>query len=157
MTPAGASATGEQPSGRPAPPPRRQGPLAWLWIAAGLACVALGGIGIVVPGLPTTVFFIIAAACFTRSSPRLERWVLDLPKIGRLVRDHREGLGMPRRAKVAAVSVILGVSGASAFLAVSSPAISAGVVALGLVGAAYVTLGVPTREKVLAQRARADH
>ena len=41
-----------------------------VWIVLGLLSVAVGGIGIVVPGLPTTVFFIMAAACFTRSSPR---------------------------------------------------------------------------------------
>ena len=52
------------------------------WIALGLISVGVGAIGIIVPGLPTTVFFIIAAACFAKSSPRLERWVLDLPRIG---------------------------------------------------------------------------
>ena len=86
---------------------RRTAPL---WFVGGLLAVALGGIGIVVPGLPTTVFFIVAAACFSRSNERFERWVLNLPKIGALVRDHREGLGMPHRAKVMAVSMILVVS-----------------------------------------------
>ena len=42
------------------------------WIALGGAAVALGGVGMVVPGLPTTVFFIVAAWAFARSSPRLE-------------------------------------------------------------------------------------
>ena len=49
----------------------------------GWVAVAVGAVGIVVPGLPTTVFFIIAASCFARSSPRFERWVLGLPGIGR--------------------------------------------------------------------------
>lgn len=78
-----------------------------LWVSAGLGCVAVGGVGIVVPGLPTTVFFIGAAACFTRSSPRLEAWVLGLPKIGPAVSDYRAGLGMPRRAKVLAISMVV--------------------------------------------------
>ena len=43
-----------------------------LWAGLGLASVGLGGLGIVVPGLPTTIFFIAAAACFSKSSPRLE-------------------------------------------------------------------------------------
>jgi uncharacterized membrane protein YbaN (DUF454 family) len=73
------------------------------WLAGGWVAVAIGGIGIVVPGLPTTVFFIIAASCFGRSSPRFEQWVLGLPRIGRMVADHRAGLGMPGRAKVAAL------------------------------------------------------
>ena len=77
---------------------RRLGLLALGWIA-----VALGGLGVFVPGLPTTGFFVLAAACFARSSPRFEQWVLGLPKVGPLVRDHRAGLGMPRRAKVVAI------------------------------------------------------
>lgn len=77
------------------------------WMLGGLVCVAIGAIGVVVPGLPTTVFFIAAAACFSRSSPRLEAWVLSLPKIGPAVRDYRAGLGMPRRAKVVAIVMIV--------------------------------------------------
>ncbi|MFP5369482.1 MAG: YbaN family protein, partial [Actinomycetes bacterium] len=77
-----------------------------VWLAVGMVAVGLGGIGIVVPGLPTTVFFIVAASCFARSSPRFEQWVLDLPRIGPLVRDHRAGLGMPRRVKVVALSMM---------------------------------------------------
>ena len=73
--------------------PRRRGPLVrLLWIAAGLVCVAIGGIGVVVPGLPTTVFFVAATWCFARSSPRLEAWVLGLPGVGQLVDDYRSGL-----------------------------------------------------------------
>ena len=77
-----------------------------LYLAGGLLCVGIGGVGVVVPGLPSTVFFIMAAWCFSRSSERLENWVLNLPGIGPLVRDYRSGLGMPRRAKIAAISCI---------------------------------------------------
>ncbi len=105
-----------------------------------------------VPGLPTTVFFIVAAACFSRSNQRFERWVLNLPKIGRLVRDHRAGLGMPRRAKVVAVTMILVVSCSSGLLVIANQAVGVAVVALGLIGALYVTFRVPTRERVLAER-----
>ena len=126
-----------------------------LWFVAGLLSVGIGGIGVVVPGLPTTVFFIVAAACFSRSNKRFEQWVLDLPRIGQLVRDHRAGLGMPRRAKVMAVTMILVVATASGVLAIGGP-VGAAVVALGIVGALYVTFRVPTRERVLAERQRTD-
>lgn len=135
-----------------APARRRRGPAAWAWFAAGSLAVALGSVGIVVPGLPTTVFFIIAAACFARCSPRLEQWVLDLPRIGSLVRDHRAGFGMPRRAKVVAVTMIVAATGASALFGVDNPAVRAAVIALGLAGAVYVLFRVPTREHVLARR-----
>ena len=122
----------------------------WVWFVTGWVAVALGGIGIVVPGLPTTVFFIVAASCFARSSPRFERWVLDLPRVGPLVRDHRAGLGMPRRAKAWAVGTMLVFAGGSALFAVDHAGVSAGIAALALIGAWYVTWRVPTRERVLA-------
>lgn len=129
----------------------RRGPVAWLWFAAGLLSVAIGGIGVVVPGLPTTVFFVIAAACFARCSPRFEQWVLDLPRIGPLVRDHRAGLGMPRRAKVLAVTMILTAATLSGVFAIDNRTVGGLVIALGLAGALYVTFRVPTRERVLSQ------
>jgi uncharacterized protein len=133
-------------------PTVRRGPFAWLWFTGGLLSVGLGSLGVIVPGLPTTVFFIVAAACFARSSPRFEQWVLNLPRIGPLVRDHRAGLGMPRRAKVVAVTMILLVATASGVFAIGNRLIGGGVILLGLIGAAYVLFRVPTREQVLARR-----
>lgn len=129
----------------------RRGPARVLWLVAGFVCVGLGGIGIVVPGLPTTGFFILAASCFARSSPRFEAWVLGLPGIGPMVVDHRNGLGMPRRAKVVACSMIAVVVGLSAGLALAGP-MRWVVVAAGVVGVWYVGWRVPTREVVLAER-----
>lgn len=139
----------------PEPPPvapRAPHPLArGVWTGTGLVLVGVGGVGMVVPGLPTTVFFIGAAACFARSSPRLERWVLGLPGVGPLVRDYRAGLGMPRRAKALAVAAIV-VATTLSVIAIPSWPVRAAVAALGLVGAGYVGLRVPTRERVLARR-----
>ena len=126
-----------------------------LWNAGGIGSVSLGGIGIVVPGFPTTVFFIVAAWCFSHSSPRFERWVLDLPKIGPMVRDHRAGLGMPRKAKVIALSMMWTAITLSSITLRGTPLIVVAVVALGLVGTAYILWRVPTRERVLATRATA--
>ena len=117
------------------------------WIALGLICVGVGGVGIVVPGLPTTVFFIAAAACFTRSSPRLEAWVLGLPTIGPAVRDYRAGLGMPRRAKIVAISMIVVFVGLSAWV-LRSWLWSSVVVVAGIVGILCV-LRVPTKDETV--------
>ena len=114
-----------------------------LWVVAGLLCVAVGALGIVLPGLPFTVFFIGAAACFARSNPRLERWVLDLPKVGPAVERYRAGLGMPSRAKRFAVGCIVGFSTLSAVL-VGSAWFAAGVLTLAAIGVWYVTKRVPT-------------
>lgn len=122
------------------------------WWIVGVLAVALGGIGVIVPGLPTTVFFIIAAWAFSKSSPRLEAWVLGLPRIGPMVHDHRNGLGMPRRAKFLATAMIVLFAGGSTWLADSSVLRSA-ILAAGAIGITYITLRVPSKERVLAERA----
>ena len=135
------------------PQPRvRRGPVAWLWFAAGWVAVGLGTLGVIVPGLPTTVFFLVAAWCFARCSPRFEQWVLDLPRIGPMVRDSRAGLGMPRRAKVVAIAMIVLFAGGSGLFLIPSRVVGGVVVALGLVGVLYIVLKVPTKETVLARR-----
>ncbi len=124
------------------------------WFGAGWLAVAIGGIGIVVPGLPTTGFMVFAAACFARSSPRFERWVLNLPGIGRSVADYRSGLGMPRRAKVTAISMMIVAIGISAGLVLDNLVLRIGIVAAGVVGAWYIVRRVPTAPA--AERTRAS-
>ena len=126
-----------------------RGPARWLLFVVGLISLALGGLGVVTPGLPTTVFLIIAAGCFARSHPRLERWILSLPKVGPIIRDYRAGLGMPRRAKAWAISMIVAACGLSAGLMVQPVGIRLLIAAVGLVGVWFVGLRVPTRERVL--------
>ncbi|TMO53436.1 YbaN family protein [Pseudoalteromonas phenolica] len=63
----------------------------WLH-AAGIFFVGLGFVGMALPVMPTTIFFILALACFTRSSPKFANWLLTHPKFGeplRLWQDHQ--------------------------------------------------------------------
>ena len=136
-----------QPSSEP---PLSRGPIRFLWLILGFVSVGLGGVGVVIPGLPTTVFMLIGASCFARSSPRFEKWILDLPGVGSMVGDYRRGLGMPRRAKVFAISMIVVASGISAGLLINQLVVRLIVAAVGLVGVWFVGLRVPTRERVLS-------
>lgn len=45
-----------------------------IFIAAGCICLALGTVGVFLPILPTTPFYLITLYCFARSSKRLEDW-----------------------------------------------------------------------------------
>lgn len=73
-----------------------------VYFCLGWVMVALGVIGAVTPLLPTTIFLILAAACFARSSPRLETWLLDHPTFGRSLRNWRASGSIPRSAKAMA-------------------------------------------------------
>ncbi len=127
-----------------------------VWIGIGLVAVAIGGIGVIIPGLPSTIFFLFAAWCFARSSRRLELWVLDLPGVGPLVRDARDGLGMPRRTKWTAIAIMWAAIGLSTLVLRDRP-IGLGIVAaLGVLGTLCILYVVPTRERVLAERAAAQ-
>jgi uncharacterized membrane protein YbaN (DUF454 family) len=85
----------------PSPENGRRRPLArWVWLVLGLICVALGFIGAVVPLMPTTVFLIMAAACFAKSSPKLEAWLLDHPRFGPTLRAWRRDRAIPPAAKL---------------------------------------------------------
>lgn len=73
-----------------------------IYLFLGLGFTALGVVGAFLPLLPTTVFLILAAACFAKSSPRMEAWILDHKDFGPLVRAWRENGAIPRKAKVLA-------------------------------------------------------
>ena len=70
------------------------------FFAAGCVLVAVGFVGAFLPLLPTTPFLILAAACFARSSPRLEHWLLNHRQFGPMLRSWREHGAIPVKAKV---------------------------------------------------------
>lgn len=73
-----------------------------LWLSLGFACVGLGLIGALLPLMPTTIFLILAAACFARSSPRFEAWLLDHHRFGPTLRAWRAHGAISRKSKIAA-------------------------------------------------------
>lgn len=118
--------------------PKWRGALRGIYLVAGLAFVALGFVGAFLPVLPTTPFLILAAACFARSSRRLEGWLVEHPRFGPILRDWRERGAIPRKAKMLSLA---GTSvGFILFWAGShpSPMLMAITAALMLAGLAYV-------------------
>ena len=120
------------------------GPIRWLWFGVGWVAVGIGFVGVVVPGLPTTGFMVFAAWCFSKSSPRFERWLLELRGVGPLIKDYRAGHGMPRRAKVTAMVMIVAAVSISAFL-IDPVVVRLIVIGAGIIGLYFVGLRVPTR------------
>jgi uncharacterized protein len=77
-----------------------------MWLVLGFACVGLGALGVVLPGLPTTPFLVLAAACFLRSSHKLYERVLANPTFGPTVSAWRETGTLPAATKWAALGTM---------------------------------------------------
>jgi len=78
----------------------------WLLIAVGTVNVGLGILGALLPGLPSTIFFLIAAACYGRSSERLFRWMMAQPVIQQSLAhyaEYKRTRALPLRVKLIAM------------------------------------------------------
>ncbi|MEX2501608.1 MAG: DUF454 family protein [Trueperaceae bacterium] len=113
------------------------------WIA-----VAFGAIGVVVPGWPTTVWLLVAAFFFARSSPRFHRWLLSHRWFGPFLKNVQDGRGMPLRAKVLTVATIFASAGGSAIWTGITVRVDLGILiaVLGAIGIVCV-LRLPTRRR----------
>jgi len=89
-----------------------------LLVTCGTLCVGLGVLGIFVPLLPTTVFLLLAAACYARSSESFPQKLLNNRWLGAYVRNYREGRGMSTREKTWTLLLLWIGIGASAILSV---------------------------------------
>ena len=82
-------------------------PVRWLLLALAVLSLATGIVGIFVPGLPTTVFVLIAFWAASRSSPRLHGWLLRHKLFGPMIHNWENGGTMSRRAKWSATAMMV--------------------------------------------------
>jgi hypothetical protein len=75
-------------------------------VVCGTLFVALGVVGVFLPLLPTTVFLLLAAACYARSSERFYQKLVNHRYLGAYIRNSREGRGMRRRDKVVTLALL---------------------------------------------------
>lgn len=76
-------------------------------IIGGLLFVAIGIIGMFLPLLPTTIFFILAAWCFARSSEKFHNWLHNNRLFGKYLRNYRIKKGMTIKSKAASIALLL--------------------------------------------------
>lgn len=132
------------------PPPARRRRL--LYMTLGWSCVALGTLGVFLPLLPTTVFLLIAAWSFSRSSPRWHRWLREHAHFGEMICAWEEHHAMPRRAKRLAFAALAASYALTAFLfgPLSLAAIISGIC---IAGAALYIAHIPVLQKTTKQTA----
>jgi len=104
-----------------------------LWRALALLSLALGLVGIVLPGLPTVPFLLLAAWAGGKGWPALEAWLLNHPRHGPAIRRWRDHGAVPRRAKWTATLMmslsasVLALSPAPLAVKLAVPAVMAAV------------------------------
>ncbi len=127
-----------------------------LMTLAGVLCLALAILGVVLPGLPTTPFVLLAAACFARASPRLHAWLLNHRYLGPMVRDWEAHRSLPLRVKRIATGLMAVTVVLSAWQFMGRPWLAALLLGLGALGA-WVVWRIPTRHPGSDQNANVSH
>ncbi|MDF2417837.1 DUF454 family protein [Acinetobacter beijerinckii] len=78
------------------------------WRSLVVIFITLGIIGAILPGMPTTVFLILAAWAASKGWPAMDAWLLKHPKYGATLRNWRENGTVPRKAKwIASIMMLL--------------------------------------------------
>jgi uncharacterized membrane protein YbaN (DUF454 family) len=118
-------------------------------IVCGSIAVTLGVIGIFVPLMPTTVFLLLAAACYARSSERFYRKLVNSRWLGGYIRNSREGRGMSRREKTVTLVMLWAGIGASMVWSIHSLWLEALLLVVAIsvtVHVARIKVAVPVQE-----------
>ena len=123
-----------------------------LWTIGSIALL-LGIIGIFLPGLPTTPFVLVAAACYARASERFYPRLIANPTVGPLIIEWRRHHSIPYRIKVIAITLMSLTICASMWTFAALPWLQALLATIGIVTAA-VLWRIPSRDHAGAAERR---
>ncbi len=122
-------------------------PVRWLLWLAGTIAFGLALIGVVLPGLPTTPFVLLAAACYARASPRLHQRMRENAWIGPMLRDWETNRSLSRRVKTIALASMSIMVAFSVWTLRWYPALQMLLLATGALGIWVVGWHIPTRAR----------
>jgi len=111
----------------------------------GFVFVAIGIAGVVLPVLPATPFFLLAAACFARASARFYNWLLNHPVVGKTVREWQFHRSIARRTKLWAIALMSVTLATSIAFFVAEPLLQGLLALLGVLLALWMWR-IPSRD-----------
>ena len=121
---------------------KKQIALRYIFIVCGCIAVILGTIGVVVPGLPTTPFVLLASWCFYKSSPRLQAWLLQ-SFLGKYIRDYKEKGGLTMRKRLYIIALMATMVSVSMIFFIPNRIVDIIVGVAGLIGCIVVGFVIP--------------
>lgn len=113
------------------------------FVFLGTLFLGLGVIGVVVPGLPTTPFILLAAAFYVRSSDRMYSWLLNHRVFGKIVGNFQRTKSISLQAKVISIATMWVMILLSIFLFIDKRIVEIIVASLGAIGTGVLLL-IPT-------------
>ncbi|KPK07059.1 MAG: hypothetical protein AMJ64_07510, partial [Betaproteobacteria bacterium SG8_39] len=117
-----------------------------LYVVLGFLCVGIGIAGAVLPVLPATPFFLLAAACFARASARFYNRLLNNPTFGPTIREWRRFRSIRFRTKVWAIVLMSSMLAISTTFFVENRNVQAGLAVLGVLLAIWMWR-IPSRDR----------
>jgi len=87
----------------------------YAYLVSGFLLVAIGIIGIFLPLLPTTIFLILASACFVKSSPKANEWLRNNKFLGPYLKNYQNKTGLTIKSKIFTIIFLWLSIGISAF------------------------------------------
>jgi uncharacterized membrane protein YbaN (DUF454 family) len=85
---------------------RQAGIYKFLYLVSGILLVIIGVIGIFLPVLPTTIFLILASACFVKGSPKANEWLRNHKILGIYLKNYQDKTGLTVKAKTFNISFL---------------------------------------------------
>ena len=118
-----------------------------LYILGGSISLALGVVGIFVPGLPTTPFVLLSAALYAKSSEKLYNWLLDNKYLGPRIKSYQRQKGVTLKGKYKIIALMWTMVLISAFLIINIMTVRIIILSSGVIGAIVVRYFVPTAQE----------
>ncbi len=116
------------------------------WLVVGILALALGGLGVVLPLLPTTPFVLVAAFAFANSSDTLHQWLLDHNIFGPLIANWQRYGAISRPTKVLSLLSMLAVLVISLVMAVPGFVIAVQALVVGACSLFIISRPLPPSE-----------
>ena len=115
-------------------------------ILFGSIFLGLGFVGIIVPGLPTTPFLLLAAGCYVKSSDRLYSWLLNHKLLGKYIYNFREIRSISLHSKIISLILMWIMISLSVLIFIKIIPVKIIIALLGVIGT-LVILSLPTSKK----------